>query len=196
MNDRDREIERPAPNGRNQGAIDVLYYVEALRRNDQRQRETDLLNQRESMASLELRLQQRFDAQEKGQVVALSAAKEAVTAALIAAEKAVEKAEVAQQRQNSGANETKAMLSDMIARMWPSLEGQAALRQLEAKQEAVMAAEHREQAAVTAGILIRLTNLENALSGDRGRGSAFTDLRAVAVLAVSLAAIILTHFWH
>jgi hypothetical protein len=176
------EAERPTYNGHNSDGIAVRDYFEALRKTDQE-------HSRELLAALETRLQQRFDAQEKGQVVALSAAKEAVTAALIAAEKAVEKAEVAQQRQNAGANEAKTMLTDALNRMWPSEEGKAALGQIEDKSDAAVEALRRE-------IEARMAPIERAEQGALGRTGAFTDLRAIAVLGLSLTAIIVSHFWH
>lgn len=64
------------------------------------------------LAEMDLRYQQRFDAQGQALTAALLAAEKAVQTALIAAEKAVTKAEVANEKRFESVNEFRKTLSD------------------------------------------------------------------------------------
>ncbi len=168
--------DRPTYNGRHDARDSVALrdYFEALRR-------TDLENQAHVLAQLELRLQQRYDAQEGAVNAALLAAKEAVSAALLAAKEAVEKAEISQQRQNAGANEAKAMLTDTTSRMWPISEGQSAISALENKLTLVSESQRRE-------LGIRIDNAENLVSQVQREAAGFQG----RVVGVALGASALT----
>jgi hypothetical protein len=67
------------------------------------------------LAQMDLRYQQRFDAQGQALEAALLSAKEAVQTALTAAEKAVVKAETATEKRFESVNEFRATLSDQAA---------------------------------------------------------------------------------
>ena len=67
------------------------------------------------LAEMDLRYQQRFDAQGQALAAALLAAEKAVQTALIAAEKAVSKAEVATEKRFESVNEFRQTLSDQTA---------------------------------------------------------------------------------
>ncbi len=67
------------------------------------------------LAEMDLRYQQRFDAQGQALTAALLAAEKAVQTALIAAEKAVTKAESANEKRFESVNEFRQTLSDQTA---------------------------------------------------------------------------------
>jgi len=67
------------------------------------------------LAEMDLRYQQRFDAQGQALTAALLAAEKAVQTALIAAEKAVAKAETANEKRFESVNEFRKTLSDQTA---------------------------------------------------------------------------------
>jgi hypothetical protein len=67
------------------------------------------------LAEMDLRYQQRFDAQGQALAAALLSAEKAVQTALIAAEKAVTKAEAATEKRFEGVNEFRQALSDQTA---------------------------------------------------------------------------------
>ena len=67
------------------------------------------------LAEMDLRYQQRFDAQNTALDAARLAAKEGVTTALTAAEKAVNKAEIAAEKRFESVNEFRAQLTDQAA---------------------------------------------------------------------------------
>lgn len=67
------------------------------------------------LAEMDLRYQQRFDAQGQALTAALLAAEKAVATALVAQEKAVEKANVANEKRFESVNEFRKTLSDQTA---------------------------------------------------------------------------------
>jgi hypothetical protein len=67
------------------------------------------------LAEMDLRYQQRFDAQGQALTAALLAAEKAVQTALTAAEKAVTKAEAATEKRFEGVNEFRQALSDQTS---------------------------------------------------------------------------------
>ena len=72
---------------------------------------------RELLAEMNLRYQQRFDAQTKAIDAAMVASEKAINAALTAAEKAVTKAENATERRFEGVNEFRGALQDLQAKL-------------------------------------------------------------------------------
>jgi len=77
------------------------------------------------LAEMDLRYQQRFDAQGQALTAALLAAEKAVQTALIAAEKAVAKAETANEKRFESVNEFRKTLSDQTASFPSRVELQA-----------------------------------------------------------------------
>jgi uncharacterized membrane protein YfbV (UPF0208 family) len=77
------------------------------------------------LAEMDLRYQQRFDAQGQALTAALLAAEKAVQTALIAAEKAVTKAETANEKRFESVNEFRKTLSDQTASFPSRVELQA-----------------------------------------------------------------------
>jgi hypothetical protein len=77
------------------------------------------------LAEMDLRYQQRFDAQGQTLTAALLAAEKAVQTALIAAEKAVAKAETANEKRFESVNEFRKTLSDQTASFPSRVELQA-----------------------------------------------------------------------
>jgi uncharacterized membrane protein YfbV (UPF0208 family) len=77
------------------------------------------------LAEMDLRYQQRFDAQGQALTAALLAAEKAVQTALIAAEKAVTKAETATEKRFESVNEFRQTLSDQTASFPSRVELQA-----------------------------------------------------------------------
>jgi PBP1b-binding outer membrane lipoprotein LpoB len=71
------------------------------------------------LAEMDLRYQQRFDAQGQALTAALLAAEKAVQTALIAAEKAVAKAETANEKRFESVNEFRKSLADQTANFLP-----------------------------------------------------------------------------
>lgn len=71
------------------------------------------------LTEMDLRYQQRFDAQTRALEAALLAAEKAVGTALTAAEKAVNKAEFAAEKRFEGVNEFRGQLSDYQAMLLP-----------------------------------------------------------------------------
>ena len=184
--------------------IQIRDYFEELRR-------TDIQHWREILSQLELRLQQRFDAQENSVSTAMIAAEKAVNAALISSEKAVDKAEQAQATRNIVANEFRATLSDQNQLMWRREAGQAAIDALEDKMtfrltsiegrlgnvevvlpsEFVRVTEYRTNHASTES---RIVELERALSMSMGREASQRTIWGVAVVLLSLAISVGVHF--
>jgi len=77
------------------------------------------------LVEMDLRYQQRFDAQGQALTAALLAAEKAVQTALIAAEKAVAKAETANEKRFESVNEFRKTLSDQTASFPSRVELQA-----------------------------------------------------------------------
>jgi hypothetical protein len=77
------------------------------------------------LGEMDLRYQQRFDAQGQALTAALLAAEKAVQTALIAAEKAVTKAETANEKRFESVNEFRKTLSDQTASFPSRVELQA-----------------------------------------------------------------------
>ena len=88
-------------------------------------RVTILQHLRALLVEMDLRYQQRFDAQGQALTAALLAAEKAVQTALIAAEKAVAKAETANEKRFESVNEFRKTLSDQTASFPSRVELQA-----------------------------------------------------------------------
>jgi hypothetical protein len=82
---------------------------------------------------MDLRYQQRFDAQEAALRAALLAAEKAVGTALTAAEKAVNKAEISAEKRFEAVNEFRGQLNDYQAMLLPRTEYNAAHQALAEK---------------------------------------------------------------
>jgi hypothetical protein len=95
------------------------------------------INLREYFESLlkeiDLRYQQRFDAQQKALEAALLAQEKAVQTAMIAAEKAVAKAEVAAEKRFDSNNEFREQLRDQASTLMPRAEAENRLASLSEK---------------------------------------------------------------
>jgi hypothetical protein len=78
------------------------------------------------LIEMDLRYQQRFDAQTRALEAALLAAEKAVGTALTAAEKAVNKAEIAAEKRFESVNEFRGQLNDYQAMLLPRTEYAAA----------------------------------------------------------------------
>lgn len=89
------------------------------------------------LAEMDLRYQQRYDAQIKALDAALLAAEKAVDAALKAAERAVAKAEAAAERRFESVNEFRATLADQAAQLMSRAEAQALLDAVDVKLAAL-----------------------------------------------------------
>jgi len=85
------------------------------------------------LAEMDLRYQQRFDAQTRALDAALLAAEKAVQTALTAAEKAVTKAEVAAEKRFDAVNEFRGAYQDIIAQQMPRVEAEQRLNALAEK---------------------------------------------------------------
>jgi Fe2+ transport system protein B len=77
------------------------------------------------LGEMDLRYQQRYDAQIKALDAALLAAEKAVQTALLAAKEAVNKAEGAAERRFEAVNEFRAQLSDQASTFMPRVEAEA-----------------------------------------------------------------------
>jgi hypothetical protein len=124
------------------------------------------------MAEMDLRYQQRFDAQTKAIDAALLAAEKAIGAALIAAEKAVTKAEVATEKRFEGVNEFRQMLSDQATQFVARAEF-SAMRDVSAERMRDLSS--------------RLDKFEGTLSGS---SSQKTEARAGTQLSVNTIAVV------
>jgi hypothetical protein len=76
------------------------------------------------IAEMDLRYQQRYDAQQKALEAALLAQEKAVQTALISAEKAVTKAETAAEKRFESVNEFRSTLADQAAGLMPRSEAE------------------------------------------------------------------------
>jgi hypothetical protein len=85
------------------------------------------------LREMDLRYQQRFDAQQKALEAALLAQEKAVQTAMIAAEKAVAKAEVAAEKRFDSTNEFREQLRDQAATLMPRSEAESRLGALAEK---------------------------------------------------------------
>lgn len=124
------------------------------------------------MAEMDLRYQQRFDAQTKAIDAALLAAEKAIGAALIAAEKAVTKAEVATEKRFEGVNEFRQTLSDQAGQFVGRAEFQA-MRDIGSER--------------TRDVASRLDKVEGSMSGSSiertsNRAGSQLSINVVAVL--------------
>jgi hypothetical protein len=79
------------------------------------------------LQQMDLRYQQRFDAQQKALDAALLAQEKAVQTAMIAAEKAVTKAEVAAEKRFDGVNEFRQLVTDLVREQMPRNEAEQRL---------------------------------------------------------------------
>ncbi len=163
-------------------SVPMREHLEELRR-------TDLQNNTDRLAQLELRLQQRFDAQERGVTTAMLAAEKAVNAALTASEKAVEKAEIAQSLRNAQQNEWRGSLDDLGNRMWLRTEGLAALDSLRREVLATLTSLSEQQSALQH----RLDTMEGGSQGQRrgvsDRQAAQEQWRGAIAIGISLLSI-------
>jgi exonuclease VII large subunit len=96
----------------------------------------------ERLKDMDLRYQQRFDAQQQALDAALQAVKEATKADLDAAKEAVNKAEKANERRFDAVNEFRAQLADQAASFLTRREAEARFDALMEKLEA-LSSEHR-----------------------------------------------------
>jgi hypothetical protein len=170
------DAERPQFNGHNADAISVRDYFEVRLRD------------------MELRLQQRFNAQEASVTAAMVAAEKAVNAAFIASEKAIDKAEQAQALRNIVFNEFRNTLSDQAGTFWPIKEGQAAVTSLSNRTDEALVSLRRELVAQIGVEESRLIALERLASVGQGRLSAISMLWGVAAVIASLGLNLLWHF--
>ena len=91
----------------------------------------------ETLKGMDLRYQQRFDAQAKALEAAFQAAKEAVQAALSAADRAVSKAELAADKRFESVNEFRKTLDDQQRTLMPRAESDRAMAALGDKLSAL-----------------------------------------------------------
>lgn len=89
------------------------------------------------LAEMDLRYQQRFDAQQRALDAALLAAEKAVQSALVAAEKAVTKAEVSTERRIEGLNELRSIVNDISNLQMPRAEAEQRMTALAERIEEV-----------------------------------------------------------
>lgn len=101
------------------------------------------------LSELDLRYQQRFDAQQEALAAALLAAEKAVGTALTAAEKAVIKAETAADKRFEAVNEFRAQLADQAATFMPRLESDARFAAVEEKISGIAKAIDRADGRTT-----------------------------------------------
>jgi hypothetical protein len=124
------------------------------------------------LAEMDLRYQQRYDAQIKALDAALLAAEKAVQTALTAAEKAVAKAETAAEKRFESVNEFRAQLSDQAGTFIPR-------------------AEYDARQATTADKVTELAERVNVVNGridvGEGRIGGHTDSTRNLVTVVGLA---------
>lgn len=176
------------------GDYDDPRSVRQLREHLAELRRTDLRNWRDAFAALELRLQQRFDAQESSVTTAMAAAEKAVTAALTASEKAVEKAEQAQAARNTVANEFRATIADTTATMWPAKEGAAAIKALGDATAVEITGLRRERTALYDSLDARVKAIEVSRAGSSGRQvgteATWSNLHSMVLLGFGLIAAI------
>jgi hypothetical protein len=85
------------------------------------------------LAEMDLRYQQRFDAQTRALDAALLAAEKAVQTALATADRAVIKAETATEKRFDAVNEFRAAYNDVISQQMPRAEAEQRLSQLAEK---------------------------------------------------------------
>jgi hypothetical protein len=108
----------------------------------------------ERLAEMDLRYQQRFDAQESAMKTAFNAAKEAVNAALSASDRAVSKAELAAEKRFEGVNEFRETLGDQQRTLMPRSEVDVLMKGMNekiGKLEAAVLAKQSESAGVKGG---------------------------------------------
>lgn len=117
-------LPQPAP--ADDWTVETLrqHVVEVMAHQDQRTTDLAAANQR-LMAEMDLRYQQRYDAQIKALDAALLAAEKAVQSALTAAQQAVAKAETAAEKRFESVNEFRAQLSDQANTFVPRAEYEA-----------------------------------------------------------------------
>lgn len=113
------------------------------------------------LAEMDLRYQQRFDAQGQALTAALLAAEKAVQTALIAAEKAVDKANTANEKRFESVNEFRQALTDQTGSFPSRVELEA--------------------------LAARVSDLTDRLNRAEGRTTGFSTGWAVLVAAVTLA---------
>lgn len=158
---------------------DAGWTVETLR-----QHVTELIAaQNRLLAEMDLRYQQRYDAQIKALNAALLAAEKAVATALLSAKEAVNKAETAAERRFASVNEFRAQLGDQAATLMP---------RVEAEQRIASVAEKIGATDVRMGELTRRVDLREGRSG----GHAEFTRNLVVVLGLVLTAItVLVGIW-
>lgn len=130
---------------------------------------------------IDLRYQQRFDAQTKALDAALAAAKEAGQAALTAAKEATTKAEVASEKRFESVNEFRKTLSDQTATFLPRSEADARMNGLSEKIDDFKTATVAAQ-----------SNIETRLATYAGRSGGAASLWGYILGALGAVSIIVT----
>lgn len=164
------------------------------------------------MAELDLRYQQRFDAQQEALAAALLAAEKAVGTALTAAEKAVIKAETAADKRFEAVNEFRAQLADQAATFMPRLESDARFLAIEEKISGIAkmiersegrragdlqgSAEAQATSATQAAIQAQLADLARTAESQRatgaGRAAGITQAQALIASAIGVVLFVVT----
>jgi hypothetical protein len=128
------------------------------------------------LVEMDLRHQQRFDAQTKAIEAALTAQRTAVEAALVAADKATNKAEEAASKRFDSVNEFRAALSDQAANFITRMEAEASIRRNTERVQEVATrlqdiATKAEVIAAHRGLSERLDLLAERVTRSEGRGT-------------------------
>jgi hypothetical protein len=125
------------------------------------------------LREMDLRYQQRFDAQQQALDAALLAQEKSVQTAMIASEKAIVKSEVAAEKRFDGVNEFRQLVTDLVREQMP---------RIEAEQRMASMAEKVEE-------------LRNTVTASAGRGQGLQAgwgyLLGVLLLLTSVAAVVL-----
>jgi hypothetical protein len=147
----------------------------------------------ERLKDMDLRYQQRFDAQQRALEDALQSVKEATRADLDAAKEAVNKAEKSNERRFDSVNEFRAQLADQASTFMTRREAEARLGALMEKLES-LAAEHRRDLVtmremadrLAAASDVRLKVLESSGANLQGRLWALGAGIAMIVVVVNV----------
>jgi hypothetical protein len=143
------------------------------------------------IADMELRQQQRFDAQTKAVDAAIIAQRAAVDAALIAANQATAKAETATDIRFQAVNEFRGQLADQATRFITRVEVEAAiLRNTERIAELAAKLEHFADKSLVVGeydqLTTKLDNIGNRVTRFEGKGKGMQASWAIAVALITM----------
>lgn len=144
------------------------------------------------LSEMDLRYQQRYDAQIKALDAALLAAEKAVQTALTAAEKAVTKAEVAAEKRFDSVNEFRQLVNDVISQQMPRSEAQQRLTSLTERigRETTSLSERMDRDV--RGIMVSIDELKNDSISRAGRGTGLKDGWGYLVGLISFIATVIT----